>query len=227
MRGRRRGFTLIEVLVVIGIIVIIAAMLLPVLSRARGKARQATCSAHLRQIGLALEMYADDCDEQGPPTTGWHLWGGDGTNGDHPGPGWEERIDPYVRNRDIYRCPAYPSQVKFSYFLNTRYWWLAQGPPPGQWGCAWIAYPWVQYPTAYVVAGDCWDTPLLPAPLGTSPLSEDSCDKDNMTYRCLYYSGTPHGNGSNLLYADGHVKFATRYDPQTMTFSPTAMCDWQ
>jgi len=98
----RQGFTLIELLVVIAIIAILAAILFPVFARAREKARQTSCLANIKQIGLGCLMYATDYDSNYPQN--WL-----GQCGNAPTTGgydWQETTQPYTKNWQLYICPS-------------------------------------------------------------------------------------------------------------------------
>ena len=66
-RSRVSGFTLVELLVVIGIIALLISMLVPALNRARAAGRTITCASNVRQIGLVFRLYATDNRDSLPP----------------------------------------------------------------------------------------------------------------------------------------------------------------
>jgi prepilin-type N-terminal cleavage/methylation domain-containing protein/prepilin-type processing-associated H-X9-DG protein len=115
------GFTLIELLVVIAIIAILAALLLPVLGRAKIKAQAVYCMNNLKQVQLAIMMYASDNNEQYPENPGSTItlksWVTGKLSWDRTGPSNPDNtntllltageIGPYVaKNTGVFKCPA-------------------------------------------------------------------------------------------------------------------------
>lgn len=97
--GISGGFTLIELLVVIAIIAILAAILFPVFSSARERARQTACLSNSKQLAIALTMYTQDYDERLPMYQFPDPSGG-------PTYGWQWAMMPYMRSSQVLICPS-------------------------------------------------------------------------------------------------------------------------
>jgi prepilin-type N-terminal cleavage/methylation domain-containing protein/prepilin-type processing-associated H-X9-DG protein len=110
-RDNRDGFTLVELLVVIAIIGLLAAMLLPVLSKAKAEARSSICKNHLHQMGLALQMYVNENGNKYPYLT--YLL--DPVRESPTNANWFNKLEPYypVKWTDrAYHCPGYTGAVE-------------------------------------------------------------------------------------------------------------------
>jgi len=103
-RAFRLRLSLVEILVVVLIMSILAAILFPVFARAREKARQTSCQSNLRQIGLGMLMFAADHGDRLPDA-----------------PRWTEQVLPYIKNEQLLQCPMDRSRAKVSYAMNPRY----------------------------------------------------------------------------------------------------------
>lgn len=95
------AFSLIEMVVVIAVIGLLAALTTPAVQRGLLQAKRAQCASNLRQLGLAIHAYAHDHDGMLPPTT--HTTAGRAEGA------WIDRLRPYLRNSlDVLICPADP-----------------------------------------------------------------------------------------------------------------------
>ena len=120
-----RGFTLIELLVVLAIISILAAILFPVFARAREEARKTTCTSNLHQLGLAMEMYVQDYDEEYPVCNFSDTLTGFPPNTHFDANGkpiyMVDLLAPYTRNRQVFLCPTMRGQPNRALLYPTDY----------------------------------------------------------------------------------------------------------
>lgn len=214
---RRRGFTLVEIVVVLAIVMFLAALLLSVFGRVRHKVRQTTCASNLRQIGLGVMMYMQDSEDRyprgGDPTDiNTDAWN-NAFNGEFAADAKALRplplvLQPYIKNSEIWRCPA---DTGFDY-TDTK-----------------IPIPLKARPSSFDVFGTSYyyRTELtlrrrrnLVAYEAQPPYTEHGAAEINMIFDG---KGTWHGDGQgdnikseewrkgryNVLMADGHVTYMT------------------
>jgi prepilin-type N-terminal cleavage/methylation domain-containing protein/prepilin-type processing-associated H-X9-DG protein len=130
--GGNSGFTLIELLVVIAIIAILAALLLPALSRVKGKAYTTECRSNLRQFGIALQAYLGDT--RAYPNLGTFLNLTPYLGEKWQDSGWSNGVGPIIPNpaprHTVWHCPSY-DRLPAVYLAGN---WSPQAPPAYRYG---------------------------------------------------------------------------------------------
>jgi prepilin-type processing-associated H-X9-DG protein/prepilin-type N-terminal cleavage/methylation domain-containing protein len=215
------AFTLVELLVVIAVIAILAALLLPTLARSKGSAWRADCASNLRQLGFACQLYWDDSGGRcfqwyyGATNNGqlyWFGWLGNGAESQRPVDLSTGVLFPYVGNSKVRLCPSLNyalSQFKLkadvpvcSYGYNAT---LSAGGPAAS-----LNISRVSRPTELALFADAAQVNDFQAPASRSnPMVEEWYYLDNPTN---YASASfyPHGHfrhaqKANVAFCDGHV----------------------
>jgi prepilin-type N-terminal cleavage/methylation domain-containing protein/prepilin-type processing-associated H-X9-DG protein len=237
------GFSLVELLVVIGILAILIGILLPTVTLVRESANTVKCAAQLRNIGQAIFNYTASNGGLLPAWAGNHSYPNDVLPDDRLGPGWIAELERYSgvkADSPLYQCPAFRSeQHVVTYFLAARY-EGRQTPVSTSMPISRIALS-----SQFVLSGDVTNTYWYQPPFGEWNRDFDNVDKDDNLQPCILFFGETypkpnspgggaivgggmnmHRAGNNILFADGHVRAFRRYDPQSITYHPSELHDW-
>jgi prepilin-type processing-associated H-X9-DG protein len=209
VKKRRAGFILVELLAVVAIVAVLAALLFPVFARVRERGRQAACASNLRQIGAAIFAYAADWDDLLP-------YNDDPDGSDPEYYPWSRPLEPLLdpRNRGVWRCPSDDYDEKYlksfpksesefhrysSYTPSVYFWGIHVIYPEGTPYEEMRSLSSVERPASIIMV--CEGDGRFPNfPL--RPIAEFYRKLDSMD---AYFMSRHWGKG-NYLFADGHVK---------------------
>jgi len=197
----RRAFTLIELLVVIAIIAVLAAMLFPVLARAREMARRSTCTSNLHQQGAAIMMYAQDFDEVFPVANFNDVVYGfppqTHRNADGTPIFFVDLLQPYCKSRAVFICPTVRGQAGRAQSFPTDYNYMC-------------AHGWNLVPGFSSFNNDLHGVCSHPVAAIGRAAEKPMIVCDAMGEHVGEASGDVYAKGKigaqNMCYVDGHVK---------------------
>ena len=214
---RRGGYSIIEVMLAIGALVLVTAVLLPSLGRVRSAAMQVRCSMQLKHVSDGLARHADDHTGSYAIAGGVVFW--ERVDPSTRRPSWMRQVTPYVSDTDVFAgCPTYPMSSPFHYFLGARAAYIDAGEQ-----FAAVERDKMRFPDAFVVTGDNNFSRF--DDLGP----EQDADKDDYTFMTQVFSqdadhwSPQHQGLLNSAFADGHVAVFDRFDPQRMTYRYESM----